>query len=690
MRKLWLSLFLLAPLAANAQSVQQSGNVTPGHAACWAITGVVYDCGAPGGGVSVVGSTTQNDFAAFNGSGSLIDSGINPTATSSWTGLQNFNGGATFSTATFNGPVTFSGEAFLNGGMACTTSASIAPCVTVLQAPTSVNVAAGNYILNSFITGSDTAVVQNNQQGILLFVGQNFGGASMTGNRTALNTAINQLAQTGNGPSGIVGNYVASVNTAYGNFPDNGTASCNSGAPQFCRGALFGGTSTVELHTGALYWSGVTGLEVNVNFYAGASAWGKTGIQISGSSTDVNQGLGYDAGLAFYNQGATGNTWRNGIRFDDLAGTGVAHFPISSTGTIIYAGAASSPVANGIDFSNLSAISGCAFKSPGNFCVDGTGQLTSNPAVNNSGLFIKNSASGSSGFPISNSFNTFFVSSDNANFGSVGYLNALEAAYDFGGPQMTGSRVAVGAYLNQTAITSASSVGRNYVALNGTVTTPTGDGGSALTLLGSLGNYFGLTGFGVLNSGAVNVFDVTGGEFNVAAQTGSSTFYKTGIQVVEHASDTVSATSIDAGIAISSQTGAVGFRHGIVFTDFGSAFPIRSTGTLIGLSNPNSTSPAGADGVDMTGGVFSDCAFKFGTSFCVNTGGVAVAGGAIVTATGLYAAGAVTPTASTVGFGNGTTAAGSGNCPSGTVGGKSVAGCINVGVGASAQVIPYF
>jgi len=88
---LWLSLIN----ACYAQNVQQSGVITPGHAACWAITGVIYDCGSPGGGVSVVGSTTANDLAAFNGSGSLIDSGINPTSTSSWSGLQNFNGGAT-------------------------------------------------------------------------------------------------------------------------------------------------------------------------------------------------------------------------------------------------------------------------------------------------------------------------------------------------------------------------------------------------------------------------------------------------------------------------------------------------------------------------------------------------------------------------------------------------------------------
>lgn len=94
MRKFWLSLFLLAPLAGHAQSVQQSGNVTPGHSACWAITGVIYDCGTPGGS-SILGPFTANDLVAVNGSGSLIDSGINPLVTSNWTGQLNLNGGAT-------------------------------------------------------------------------------------------------------------------------------------------------------------------------------------------------------------------------------------------------------------------------------------------------------------------------------------------------------------------------------------------------------------------------------------------------------------------------------------------------------------------------------------------------------------------------------------------------------------------
>lgn len=91
-RLLLLLCFFASP--AFAQLVQQSGNVTPGHATCWAVTGVVYDCGTPGGS-SILGPFTANDLVAVNGSGSLIDSGINPTTTSNWSGLLNLNGGAT-------------------------------------------------------------------------------------------------------------------------------------------------------------------------------------------------------------------------------------------------------------------------------------------------------------------------------------------------------------------------------------------------------------------------------------------------------------------------------------------------------------------------------------------------------------------------------------------------------------------
>ena len=267
-RKFWLSLFLLAPLAANAQSVQQSGNVTPGHAACWAITGVVYDCGSPGGGVSVVGSTTQNDFAAFNGSGSLIDSGINPSSTSNWSGLQNFNGGATAPTRPSGDNTTsVATTAYVNNllnttGLTCVQSGNYATqCINTSQTPAG-NVGASNFILNQIVTAGDTAAITNASQGILLEVGYNFGGATMTGNRTGLLAAVNQTATTGNtSGSGILGNYVGILTTAYGQANDNGTSSCNAATPSACRGAMFGANFVAELHGMATYWSNITGLE---------------------------------------------------------------------------------------------------------------------------------------------------------------------------------------------------------------------------------------------------------------------------------------------------------------------------------------------------------------------------------------------------------------------------------------------
>lgn len=43
----WLLAFLLLATPAVAQTVQQSGSVTPNHPACWVTTGVINDCGVP-------------------------------------------------------------------------------------------------------------------------------------------------------------------------------------------------------------------------------------------------------------------------------------------------------------------------------------------------------------------------------------------------------------------------------------------------------------------------------------------------------------------------------------------------------------------------------------------------------------------------------------------------------------------
>lgn len=52
---------VLAPLAAGAQSIIQSGNVTPGHAAMWTTSGILQDAGSSAnGGLTSLGLTNPN------------------------------------------------------------------------------------------------------------------------------------------------------------------------------------------------------------------------------------------------------------------------------------------------------------------------------------------------------------------------------------------------------------------------------------------------------------------------------------------------------------------------------------------------------------------------------------------------------------------------------------------------------
>lgn len=145
MKKMLSLLLFLYAGAAPAQVIQQSGVVTPGHAMCWATTGVAYDCGTPGGS-SVLGPITANDLVAVNGSGSLIDSGINPVTGGNWSGLQNFNGGLTASTI---------GVTTLTANSIAATSTLTAPTITATSIGTSTLTASTSITTASLnVTGS--------------------------------------------------------------------------------------------------------------------------------------------------------------------------------------------------------------------------------------------------------------------------------------------------------------------------------------------------------------------------------------------------------------------------------------------------------------------------------------------------------------------------------------------------------
>lgn len=127
MRKLLAAALCAVSFVASAQSVRQSGTVTPGHTSVWVAPGVIADGGAPGAAI-ITGASTVNDFVCIGMSGTLIDCGLSATATNNWSGLQNFNGGAT-------APTRSAGDSTTN----VATTAFVAGAITPLPANSVTN-----------------------------------------------------------------------------------------------------------------------------------------------------------------------------------------------------------------------------------------------------------------------------------------------------------------------------------------------------------------------------------------------------------------------------------------------------------------------------------------------------------------------------------------------------------------------
>jgi hypothetical protein len=150
----------------------------------------------------------------------------------------------------------------------------------------------------------------------------------------------------------------------------------------------------------------------------------------------------------------------------------------------------------------------------------------------------------------------------------------------FGGAGVRGGRQGVYALLTQVAPTSAANGNRNYVASAAHVDTAVGDGGTNLTT-DARGGYFALNPIALLLTGAVNCYEVTGGEVNIAVQTGASVKHKFGWTIVGHAMDRVHGDHSDAMLGLSNQAGAVGWNDGILIGDANGTFPIVPAGSIV-------------------------------------------------------------------------------------------------------------
>lgn len=195
--------------------------------------------------------------------------------------------------------------------------------------------------------------------------------------------------------------------------------------------------------------------------------------------------------------------------------------------------------------------------------------------------------------------NKIEITSDNAaitganSFQGIG----LSIVHKFGGSDMQGNRLAFSATAYLNGASSASNANRNYVGITGVGHALTDDGGTGLTTSNAKGATFGGGFVGGAADGATNLLNVTGAEFNTAAQTGSSVLLKSLAQMCGRTDDAVAGTDINAMLWMYNQSGAVDWDDGILFDDAsatGGQWPIADDGTLI-----RTTGGTLADGINI-------------------------------------------------------------------------------------------
>jgi len=227
--------------------------------------------------------------------------------------------------------------------------------------------------------------------------------------------------------------------------------------------------------------------------------------------------------------------------------------------------------------------------------------LTVPAGLNLHPLLITQAFTGTSASTVGENMNWMYTSSDNAAMPSGTFLNNFRIDHNFGGSSMVGGRQSFFVNASQTTPSSSSNVLTDYVAISAWISSQQGDGGTAQS---PKGDYYALNPFAVLTSGATYVHELTGAEFNIAAQSGSSVYYKTILSLVGHNTDAVRGYGYDAMLSLSNQ-GGVGWKDGILFSAANSSHPIGADGTLI-----RSVGGSVANGIDISGTTISGSAFK--------------------------------------------------------------------------------
>lgn len=258
-----------------------------------------------------------------------------------------------------------------------------------------------------------------------------------------------------------------------------------------------------------------------------------------------------------------------GLEIGNLASSGVGYVDFHSSG-----------FANDYDVRLISTGGISANPGRGTLTLQGTLAIATAPGSLDSAIGSTQSLAGTTG-PLA--LNQFLINGDVANAGAS-FVDGWVFQHNFGGGAFRGGREALKGIANLTTATVGPNANSNYVGVVGIANAQASSGGTSSTVFANTnGAVFGLNGNGVAQSGATNLTNVAGAEFDVAVQTGASVWAKTVAQFAGRSDDGVSGTVIDTMMWFINQTALTpGFTNWVLIDDLQSfgGFPIKTTGTL--------------------------------------------------------------------------------------------------------------
>lgn len=214
-----------------------------------------------------------------------------------------------------------------------------------------------------------------------------------------------------------------------------------------------------------------------------------------------------------------------------------------------------------------------------------------------------------------------------------------------------GGRTAIYSLLNIAGAITADATGAGSFFVGGGFRADAAANAGGTSGLGNgLGRLFAGNRVAVLKSGATYWDSLIGDEITVGAQTGSSVYYKNGLQIVLGFDDAVAGTGgFDCGLVFGQtiDDASPGWNFGISFGHALGWWPMNAAGTLIGtVPSTGGLGPAyaAAYGVDFNSVTFSTAAIRT-PGFLVDGSGTATTTGQKLAMRVVTAAGAVTVSA---------------------------------------------